>query len=98
MNAPELAVLNTIRKSPSLPTLPAVALEIVRLSHDPRVSIDKIAEVVEKDPGLAAKTLRLANSSYYGASRPIVSLRQALVRVGLRTAKMLALSFGRWGP
>lgn len=93
----EEQVLETIRKSQALPTIPAVAVAVLRMSHDPRTSIEMLAEVIEKDPALAAKTLRFANSCYYGASKPIVSMPQALVRIGVRGAKMLALSFSLVG-
>ncbi len=76
-----------------LPSIPAVALSILRLAQDPRVSIEKMASLIEKDPALAAKTLRLANSSYYGSGQPIINLQQALVRLGIRATAVLALSF-----
>ena len=93
----EAHIRSAIKKALALPTVPAVALAILRMSHDPRTSIEKLAETMAKDPALAAKTLRFANSSYYGASRPILSLPQALVRIGVRRARMLALSFSLIG-
>lgn len=93
MNDNEQRILSAIKQGHVLPTIPAVAVEVLRMSHDPRTSIGKMAEIIERDPALAAKTLRFANSSYYGASKPIVGLPQALVRIGIRGAKMLALSF-----
>lgn len=97
INFNEQRILSAIKQGRALPTIPAVAVEVLRMSHDPRVSIEKMAEALERDPALAAKTLRFANSSYYGASKPIVSLPQALVRIGIRGAKMLALSFSLLG-
>lgn len=93
MNQQQERILATIKSADALPTIPAVALTVLRMSQDPRVSIEKLAEAIEKDPALAAKTLRFANSAYYGTSKPIVSLPQALIRIGVRSAKMLALSF-----
>jgi len=89
----EQHILKTIERMDGFPTIPAVAVEVLRIARDPRVSVEKVAGAIAKDPALAAKTLRFANSSYYGASREIVSLSQALVRIGLRGATMLALSF-----
>jgi len=97
MADPEEQILKTIEQANSLPTVPAIAVAILRMSHDPRTSIEKLAETLEKDPALAAKTLRFANSSYYGASQPIVSMPQALVRIGIRGTRMLALSFSLIG-
>lgn len=80
-----------------MPTIPGVALDILAMSQDPETSIEALAETIERDPALAAKTLKFANSTYYGAARPIVSLSQALIRIGMRGAKMLALSFSLIG-
>ncbi|MBN2583046.1 MAG: HDOD domain-containing protein [Planctomycetes bacterium] len=77
----------------ALPTVPAVAMAVLRMAQNPRVSIDKMAKAMEKDPALAAKTLRFANSSYYGLDKPIINLSQALVRIGIRATTVLALSF-----
>ena len=97
MNPQHERILATIKSNDALPSIPAVALEVLRLSQDPRVSIEKLAEVIERDPALAAKVLRFANSAYYGTSKPIVGLPQALIRIGVRSAKMLALSFSLLG-
>ena len=93
----EQEILSTLCEAGTLPTIPAGALSIVRLSQDPDVTIEKLAQVLEKDPALAAKTLRFANSSYYRGAKPVGGLPQALVRLGIRGAKLLALSFGLVG-
>ena len=90
----EEQILGLIRSTGGLPTIPAVALAIIRLSQNSDTTIEELARTLEKDPALTAKTLRFANSAYYGTAKPIVGLSQALVRVGLRGARMLALSFG----
>jgi len=93
MSNSEAGVLKSIRDSLVLPTVPAVALAILRLAQDPRVSIERMAESLEKDPALAGKVLRFANSSYYAPTSRILSLPQAIIRIGIRRVKMLALSF-----
>ena len=76
-----------------LPTLPVVALKILELTQMPDVSVNEIARVVQNDPALSARILKLANSSMFGMPKKIASLRQATVILGLRTVKVLALSF-----
>lgn len=77
----------------NLYTLPAVALEILDLVD--RVDTDAIAlrRCVEKDPALAAKILRVVNSSLYGPSQPIGDLGQALAFLGAKPLKLLVLGF-----
>ncbi len=68
-------------------------MSVLRMAQNPRVSIEQMARVIEKDPALAAKVLRFVNSSYYGLDKPITSLPQAIVRLGIRATTVLALSF-----
>lgn len=77
----------------NLYTLPAVALEILNLVD--RVDTDAIAlrQCVEKDPALAAKILRVVNSSLYGPGQPIGDLGQAIAFLGAKPLKLLVLGF-----
>lgn len=66
-----------------LPRPPAVALEILALSRKPTARIEDLASLLEREPLLAGRVLRLANSALYGATTPCVTLKQALIRMGL---------------
>jgi HD-like signal output (HDOD) protein len=50
------------------------------------IDIDKFVQLVQVDPGLATKVLRLANSVYFSGVSKIASLRRAIVQVGLEEA------------
>lgn len=76
----------------ALPPLPAVALRVIRLAHDPRSSAADLAMAVSSDPALAARVLRIANSPLYRARREIVSVQEALVRLGFVQARNIAVS------
>src|SRR5204862_869851 len=54
----------------ALPTLPGVALEVLELARDRGTPVEKIADVVQNDRGLAAKVLKTVNASYYGLRKP----------------------------
>lgn len=56
-----------------------------------RGSADEIAQVIESDPGLAARVLRLANSAFYGRMS-VASVRDAIVRVGTIDVAALVLA------
>lgn len=83
--------------SEPLPTIPAVALKVIHLARDNNVSIDKLARTMLADPALAAKTMRFANSAYYCSGARVATLQQAVIRLGLRGTKLLALSFSLVG-
>jgi HD-like signal output (HDOD) protein len=65
------------------PLLPAAAVEVHRLSQAHDVKIEQILLVLEKDPLLAARIMKVASSSLYGG-QPLQSLSAAVMRLGLR--------------
>lgn len=71
------------RPNVELPRPPAVALEVLELSRKPTARIEDIASLLEREPLLAGRVLKLANSALYGATVPCVTLKQALIRMGL---------------
>ena len=75
------------------PSPSRVATEIVTLARDPDIEMAKVAQAVGRDPAMAAKILRIANSAFFAQRRPSQNLRQALIVIGLNAALTLALSF-----
>ncbi len=65
-----------------LPRPPAVVLEIIEASRKPMVKRDELAVLLERDPLLSGRVLRLANSALYAAASPCVTLKQAFTRMG----------------
>ena len=86
-------LLERILESPRLPSLPAIALEVLQLAQQPDVGIDQLADTIGNDPALAGKILRSANSSFYAQSREISTLRDAVMVLGLNSVRTLALGF-----
>lgn len=74
-----------------LPALPQSAIKLLELSQDPNKGPSEFAMPIEADPGLAGQVLRFVNSSYFGFSREISSVRLAIQLVGIRTVKNFAL-------
>ena len=66
-----------------LEPIPPIAAQILRLAQDPDSSMAKIADLVCNDPALTANLLRTCNSSYFGLSRQVDSVREAITLVGL---------------
>jgi diguanylate cyclase (GGDEF)-like protein len=77
----------------SLPSLPAVALDVLRICQDPGSDIGDLAEGLSRDPILASRVLQMANSAYYNRGEEVTSLNRAAVMLGLRALKVLALGF-----
>ncbi|MFQ5558024.1 MAG: HDOD domain-containing protein, partial [Acidimicrobiales bacterium] len=68
-----------------LPTLAPVALEVIRLADDDRASLEDVGRAISRDPSLAGRMLRLANSAMYAPAREVSSLERATAILGLRT-------------
>jgi diguanylate cyclase (GGDEF)-like protein len=79
--------------SPKLPSLPAAAVRIIELVQHPDVSLPDLARAISLDPSLAGKILRTANSSFYARPKTVSKLSDALMVLGLRRVKTLALGF-----
>lgn len=77
-----------------LPALPAVVMELLNSLDNSDVGIDALARRIALDQALAAKTLRLANSSFYGMSRKVTSIGDATSILGLRTLRNVAIAAG----
>jgi HD-like signal output (HDOD) protein len=74
-----------------LPALPQSAIRLLELSQDPENGPGEFAVPIEADPGLTGQVLRFVNSSYFGFSREISSVKLAITLVGIRTIKNFAL-------
>ncbi|TVQ60180.1 MAG: HDOD domain-containing protein [Phycisphaerales bacterium] len=85
--------LDKILSCSSLPSLPAVAVQVIELTSDPSVKLEDLARTIENDQGLAAKILRTVNSSFFGLRRRCATIDRALVMLGLNPVKNLALGF-----
>lgn len=76
----------------TLPSLPTLYREVMQELQSPDASIDKIGQIIAKDPGMLTKMLQVVNSPFYGLSRRISSATQAVALLGLETIKSLVLS------
>jgi HD-like signal output (HDOD) protein len=75
-----------------LPALPAVAQEALALLSDPTTEPEGLQEVLARDPALALRVLRLANSAFYRRKREVSTLTSAILLLGFKTIHTLILS------
>lgn len=76
----------------ALPALPTVVMEIIESMGQDNLNGEQLADKLLSDPVLTAKTLRLANSSFYGVSRQVSSVQEAVTILGLRTIRSMVIS------
>lgn len=77
----------------ALPSLPTVYVELKQaLDESESGSTDRVVEVVGKDPAIAARTLRIANSAFFGLRRQVDSIQHAIGLIGLVMLENIVLS------
>jgi putative nucleotidyltransferase with HDIG domain len=86
---PALTAADVIGRLRVLPPMPAVVTDLLNTIEQPDVSATDIATKVARDQALAARTLRLANSSFFGLRQPVVTMRHAITVLGLRAVRTL---------
>lgn len=86
-----------IEQVTDLPALPQAGLKLMRLMEDPDGNAHDVVKVVETDPTLSAKLLRICNSAAFGVRQRVNSVEQAVFVRGFAEVQRLAvaLSFGR---
>ena len=70
------------RRATLLPCAPRLLPRLISAMKEPESAAERIGEIIRQDSGLAASTLRLANSASYGREIPIADLTQAIVVLG----------------
>ena len=81
-----------IEEVEGLPTLPTVVSELLERASDPDTTVGNITEIIENDPALNAKILKLVNSAFYGLPRRISSLKTAVSILGFNAIRNIVLA------
>lgn len=76
----------------NLPTLPTVFATLSEAIEDPRVSIEKLAEIISSDQASAFKVLKVANSSFYGFRGKIDTISQAILYIGFNEVRNIVFA------
>lgn len=81
-----------VQTTGDLPTLPPIANLVLEKMSDPDVTAKQLHDIISKDQSLAARILKIANSTFYGCSRNITRVSDAVVIIGFKTIKSLLLT------
>ncbi|MCP4248308.1 MAG: HDOD domain-containing protein, partial [bacterium] len=81
-----------IDEAPEIPTLPVVATRVLGVVRDRSSTAGELRHLIELDPVLSAKTMRLANSAYFGLPDEVTDLHRAIVLLGFNAVRNLAFA------
>jgi len=87
------AIQPMLERTVSLQSSPTVARKIMSLTKTADFDMREVVNCLEHDPALAAKILRVVNSSYYGLSHQVASIKRAATIIGQRSLRMFAVTF-----
>ncbi|MCW8983316.1 MAG: HDOD domain-containing protein [Gammaproteobacteria bacterium] len=80
-----------------MPAFPASVSTILDITSDINCAPKDLVKVIELDPVLTMKVLKLVNSAYFGLSREVTSVKHSVVYVGINTIKNVAISIAAIG-
>lgn len=76
-----------------LPSLPDIAIRVGQTINQDYADAARVAHVIENDPTIAIKLLKVANSARYAGTQPVERLSDAVTRLGLDTVHQLVITF-----
>ncbi len=82
-------VVNLVKDTTTVPSLPEIYLQIEEEAGKPNFSLPKIANLISKDPNLAAKVLQIVNSALFGIQREVTNIGFAITYLGVNVIKSL---------
>ncbi|OIR00931.1 ribonuclease Y [mine drainage metagenome] len=85
----EISLQTVVADLDRLPALSAVVQDLLDYLQRPEVDVGQVAHRIARDPTLAARLLRVANSSFYGLQGQVATIPDALVVLGLRAVRTL---------
>lgn len=93
---PELSqkLANAVDK---MPAFPKSVQRILELTRDVNCTPRDLVQVIDKDPVVTVKVLKVVNSAYYRLPKQITSISHAVVYLGFNTIKNLALGIAAIG-
>jgi putative nucleotidyltransferase with HDIG domain len=76
----------------TVPSAPTILFEILNILADEDAGLRDLFGVIERDPGLTAKVLRTANSTFFGQARTVDTVERAVLVLGVAMVRSLAVS------
>lgn len=80
-----------------MPAFSSSVMRVMELTSDINCSPKELVEVIDHDPVMTVKILKLVNSAYFGLRHEVVSIKQGVVLLGINTLKNLAVTIAAVG-
>lgn len=85
-------IIKEVLANEHLPSPSPLLIKLVEMAADETTSVSDLAQIIEQDPSLATRLLKLVNSAFYARTRKISSIPQAIVIIGFNKLRMMILA------
>jgi len=85
-------ILEKLESIRDLPTLPVVAQKVAATAREPNADARRLASIIEDDPAIMARILRVVNSALYAGTEEVTSVQHAVARMGINAVSNIAMS------
>ncbi len=89
----DISQFEQLKASGDLPSPKGAALAIIRLTRKENLSLAELARVIKTDPAFVGRLVKAANSAAMSPVRPVASVQEALMLIGLPAVRNMALGF-----
>ncbi len=89
-----MEIKDLLKQTDKLPNIPEVVREIIQALNNPNADYAEISQKVAQDQIISLKILRLVNSAYFGLSRKVASIDEAVIMLGMGKLKTLVIASG----
>lgn len=89
-----MEIKELLNQTDKLPNIPEVVRELIKALNNPNVNYTEISQKVAQDQTISLKVLRIVNSAYFGLSRKVASIDEAVVMLGMSKLKTLVIASG----
>lgn len=92
LNLQNEALETLFQRLSELSSLPSIALRIIEAAVDEATDAEDLRQLIERDPALAARIIRIVNSSFYGVRQEVADLRSAIALLGTKQIRNVAIT------
>lgn len=85
------SLTDVLKEIDSIPVPNFVVTKVIELVNRPDVSAMELTQIIERDPNLSIRIMKLANSAYYGLPQKITNLSHAVMILGFKTLRNLVI-------
>lgn len=85
-------ILHQITSNDFLPSLSPLTIQLIEAAADERTSVLDLNRIIEQDPGLTTRLLKMVNSAYFGRRNKISSISHAIIMAGFKRVRLMALN------